>query len=124
MSPLLYWRLANARPSQHQVIEHPLLGFVASYRSTAHLHPPDDLLGAIIGPRHVHLPVENPVVGSMFTQPDEQQAELIQGRQGLIPPGSALWDFLPQFEQSPTAFLGQLGDQELDFVDHPHLIGR
>ena len=111
--------LTQARAAQQECSRHTWPRFVASHRAAAHLHASNDLLRAIIGPGHIRLPVEDPVIGPMFTQTDEQQAQLIQGRQGLIPPGSTLWDLFPEFEQASTTFQGQLGDQEFDFIDHP-----
>lgn len=112
----------KARAAQHERSRHTCPGFVSSHRAATHLHASNNLLRAIMGPGHVRLPVEDPVIGPMFAKTDEQQAQLIQGRQGLIPPGSALWDLLPEFEQTSTTFQGQLGDQEFDFIDHPQPI--
>jgi len=111
--------LTQARAAQQECSRHTWPRFVTSHRAAAHLHASNDLLRAIIGPGHIRLPVEDPVIGPMFTQTDEQQAQLIQGRQRLIPPGSTLWDLFPEFEQASTTFQGQLGDQEFDFIDHP-----
>jgi len=68
MSPFFLWRLANARSSKHQAIEHPRLGFIAPHRAAAHLHSTDDLLSAVVRPGHIGLPIEDPVVGPMFAQ--------------------------------------------------------
>ncbi len=107
-SSLINYRclLSHTGAAHHERCPHTRPGFVASHRAAAHLHAPNDLLRVIVGPGHVRLPVEDPVIGPMFTQTDEQQAQLIQGRQGLISPGSALWDLLPQFEQASTTFQG------------------
>src|SRR5512135_2954851 len=66
---------AQQKPSPHS-----LPGFVPPDRAAAHLHPPDGLLGAIIGPRHIFVPIEDPIGGPMFTQADEQIPQLTEGR--------------------------------------------
>ena len=51
-----------------QTSQHTIAGFVTSDRSAAHLHATNDLLSAIIGPRHIVLLIEDAVICPMFTQ--------------------------------------------------------
>ena len=75
--------LSHTGAAHHERCPHTRPGFVASHRAAAHLHAPNHLLRAIVGPGHVRLPVEDPVIGPMFTQTDEQQAQLIQEETGV-----------------------------------------
>jgi hypothetical protein len=54
--------------------------FISPHRPAAHLHPPNHLLGAIVRPGHILLPIKHPVAAVMLAQADQHPAQLTHGQ--------------------------------------------
>jgi hypothetical protein len=106
-------------PGQHQSRLHARPSFVSPYRASAHFHPANHLLSAIIGPRDLRIGVKGTVVLPGFAQSDEQVTQLVDRSEMVraFPPANR--DSLPKGIQAFIAFQRQLGDQFLDLLQYP-----
>jgi predicted ATPase len=77
--------LAHSRASCHQSRQQSRSRFVTAHRSAAHFHPPNHLLGGVIRPRHLWLPVKDAIRLPMLAQADQQIAQLVHRGARFIP---------------------------------------
>ena len=59
--PGLHWELSYPRASQHQAVEQAIFVFIATHCARADLDTTDHPLGAIVGPRHIGLPIKDAI---------------------------------------------------------------
>lgn len=78
------------RARQEQRSPHPRSGCVAPHGATAHLHAPDALLAAMIGPRHSLVPIQYAIAGPLLAQAQEQSPQTAEREERLALPDPSL----------------------------------
>ena len=98
--------LIGLSPGQHQTCLHACPGFVAPHCPRSHFHPPNYLLGAIIGPGDSWIRIESTEARPGLTQPDEQIPQLFERSELVDPFPPTNFHLFPQSIQAFGSFWG------------------